>query len=216
MPKSHPASKARYISFPPLTLLPSSLPSLLLSRFNSNAALNHLLPSILSELKHPANRPQGTEDESVNALVERRFGQEFARNYLSAIVHGIYAADVRTLSVRAAFPFLWDAETRGNGSIVKGILKSAFVPRKGVKLEEDEHRFELGNVKDIMKDVSMFTFRDGMGTLPKALADWLLKKENVELKTSVEVSSIKPTSSGIDVSLLRLRLCRQIVKFLVA
>jgi len=96
---------------------------------------------------------------------------------------------------------LWDAEASGNGSIVKGILKSAFSPRKEVKPEEDERRFELGNLKDVMKNVSMFTFRDGMETLPRAMMDWLSTKRNAELKTSTRVSSIKPTSSGIDLVL---------------
>ena len=216
VPKSHLASKARYIPFPPLTHLPSSLPSLIRSRFSSNPALNNLLPSILSELKRPANRSEGIEDESVNSLVERRFGKDFARNYLSAIVHGIYAADARVLSVRAAFPFLWDAEESGNGSIVKGILKSAFSPRKEVKPGEDERSFELGNLKDIMKNVSMFTFKDGMETLPRALVDWLSTKRNAELKISTRVSSIKPTSSGIDVSCPQLHLfSRKLIIFLV-
>ncbi|KAF8338236.1 uncharacterized protein EI90DRAFT_2909240 [Cantharellus anzutake] len=198
--QSHPASKARYISFPPLTLLPSSIPSVLRSRFSTNPVLQALLPSVLSELGRPPNRPTGIRDESVHSLVERRFGEEFARNYLSAIVHGIYAADARSLSVRATFPFLWEAETRGNGSILKGILKSMFTPRKGVKAEEDEG-FELGSVKDTMKNVSMFTFKDGMRTLPGALANWLSTRSNVEIRTSTGVSSIKPTLTGIELTL---------------
>jgi oxygen-dependent protoporphyrinogen oxidase len=53
----------------------------------------------------------------------RRFGEPFARTFGSAMVHGIYAADSRILSVRAAFPTLWDAEEKGGGSIIRGLLR---------------------------------------------------------------------------------------------
>ena len=33
---------------------------------------------------------------------------------------GVYAADARKLSVRAAFPTLWEMEERGRGSVVRG------------------------------------------------------------------------------------------------
>lgn len=41
------------------------------------------------------------------------------------MVHGIYAANARSLSARAAFPFLWEAERRGQGSIIRGLVLDA-------------------------------------------------------------------------------------------
>lgn len=128
MPKHHPAARARYIHFPPLTLLPASLSSLLASHLTT-PQLRGLLPAILQEPLRKSNRhPIKEDDESAYSLVARRFGDRFAREYFSAIVHGIYAADSRSLSVRAAFPFLWEAERRGGGSVLRGLFLNALFP----------------------------------------------------------------------------------------
>ncbi|KAH7873100.1 uncharacterized protein C8R40DRAFT_1172744 [Lentinula edodes] len=47
----------------------------------------------------------------------RHFGPIFACTFGSALVHCIYSADSRQLSVRAAFPSLWAMEYRGFGSL---------------------------------------------------------------------------------------------------
>lgn len=126
VPKSHPAAKSRYINFPPLTLLPSSLPALLASPA-THPTLRGLLPAILREpFRRPNNKlSNDDDDESVYSLVARRFGDRFAREYLTSIIHGIYAADARALSVRATFPSLWNAERQGRGSILRGFIRNA-------------------------------------------------------------------------------------------
>jgi len=48
------------------------------------------------------------------------------------MVHGIYAADSRNLSVRSAFPFLWEAEKR-RGSVVGALFR-------GLGKEREEER----------------------------------------------------------------------------
>ena len=45
-------------------------------------------------------------DESVDEFLTRHFGIDFAQLFGSALIHGIYAADTRMLSVRATFPVL--------------------------------------------------------------------------------------------------------------
>ncbi len=78
----------------------------------------------------------------------------------SALVHGIYAADSRVLSVRAAFPSLWDAETRGHGSIVRGFFRAQALP------STPPQTYDVGDVSEHMKGVSAFSFREGMESLP--------------------------------------------------
>ena len=67
------------------------------------------------------------EDESVGAFVRRKFSAEFLDRLVEPFVSGIYAGDPEQLSLRAAFPRLYQAE-RSAGSVIRGALKS------GVKL----------------------------------------------------------------------------------
>jgi len=145
-----------------------------------------LLAALLSEPFGSANRPIIAEaDESVDAFLTRRFGESFARVFGSALVHGIYAADSRELSVRAAFPSLWDAETKGNGSVLLGMFKGG-----GTK---DEGAYELGDMVDRMKGVSVLSFKEGIEALPRALERHLATKENVEILKGTAVSSLRMT-----------------------
>ena len=99
-----------------------------------------------------AARPGALDDESVHEFFERRFGPDVARYAAGPIVSGVYADDPRTLSVRSAFPALWEAEGRG-GSVIRGFLKKAEVagPRP------PRHRARTLN------------FRGGLKTLPETL-----------------------------------------------
>ncbi|KDQ58487.1 hypothetical protein JAAARDRAFT_193052 [Jaapia argillacea MUCL 33604] len=185
IPRSHPSAQNRFLQVSGtqgLTKLPSSLLSFLTSP---------LLWPVLRELafRPPNRRIQGVEDdESVHSFLSRRFGETFARRYGSALVHGIYAADSRILSVRAAFPTLWDAESRGFGSVGRGVLFGAF----GVGKSSGEERYELGSIEEKMKGVSVYSFRDGMETLVQALVRDLEGMKNVRLVKDVEVTSVRP------------------------
>ena len=137
------------------------------------------------------NRPAGiqgagADDESVDAFLSRRFGEDFARVFGSALVHGIYGADSRTLSVRAAFPSLWDAETKGNGSVLWGMMR-------GGGAKKDENAYELGDMLDRMKGVSVLSFKDGIEALPRALEAYLAAKQNVEILKRTSVSGLEMT-----------------------
>ena len=46
-------------------------------------------------------------EESVFDFVSRRIGDEAARVLVDAMVSGIYAGDVRSLSLPATFPKMW-------------------------------------------------------------------------------------------------------------
>src|SRR6266702_1843640 len=63
-------------------------------------------------------------DESVADFVRRKFSAQLLDRLVGPFVSGIYAGDPERLSVRSAFPQLYEAE-RGSGSIVRGMLRLA-------------------------------------------------------------------------------------------
>jgi oxygen-dependent protoporphyrinogen oxidase len=128
------------------------------------------------------------EDESVDEFLSRRFGSEFARIFGSALVHGIYAADSRQLSVRAAFPSLWEAEGRGRGSLVTGFLRPS---RVSATAEVDDPPYQLGDVVEQMRGVSVYSFSQGIGALTDALLRELRTRQNVRLLGGVSATGIR-------------------------
>jgi len=76
----------------------------------------------------------------------RRFGEPFVRTFGSAMGHGIYATDLRNLSIKAVFPSMWGAEENGGGSVVWGFLK-------GGKKKEVKDNYVLGEMETVMKGV---------------------------------------------------------------
>ncbi|KAF8162792.1 protoporphyrinogen oxidase [Crassisporium funariophilum] len=192
VPKTAPAAKARFLYIPPshssdasisgLQRLPSSILTLL-----SSPLLPLILPAVLREPFKGANRPPGARDESVDAFLSRRFGEPFARTFGSALVHGIYATDSRKLSVRAAFRSVWEAEERGGGSVVRGFL----LGRKDKVKGGVGDAYELGGMEDVMREVSVYSFADGMETLTTALEEQLLLTKNVNIMRNTGVSNLR-------------------------
>ncbi|PPQ85350.1 hypothetical protein CVT25_000641 [Psilocybe cyanescens] len=190
VPRTAAPAKARFLYIPKsygssgpsgLQRIPSSIFSMI-----SSSLASVMLPAILFEPFKKANRPSNISDESVDSLFTRRFGETFARTFGSALVHGIYATDSRTLSVRAAFPAIWEAEERGWGSVVRGFL----MPKKKKEMAEQE-TYEMGNVPDMMRGTSVYSFRDGMETLTKAMERKLQATPNVSITKNAHISGLK-------------------------
>jgi hypothetical protein len=190
-PRASPAGRNRFLHVPPsqgLQALPSSILTAL------TLPLGRLvLRSVLSEPFARANTPTD-DDESVDAFFTRRFGAAFARTLGSALVHGIYAADSRKLSVGAAFPMLRASERRGNGSVIWGELgPAAWFGRAGTAGEEE--RWVTGERVDPVWDArvaaaAVLSFRGGMETLVRALVDALRGFRNVTLRSGTAVRTI--------------------------
>lgn len=168
-----------------------------------------LISSILTERYWPANRPQPIQvpederaekslymkvydDESVDSFLTRRFGAKVARLFGSSLVHGVYAGDSRILSVRASFPSLWEAEGRGKGSVITGIVRR----KSSTKTEEV---FDMGDVAKTMEGVSVFSFQDGIAALPMALSKRLDAMPAVQSNLSSGVTSLEPQEGGVKV-----------------
>jgi len=64
------------------------------------------------------------EDETVAAFVRRKFGEELLDRLVAPFVSGIYAGDAERISLRAAFPQLYEAE-KSAGSAIRGMMRTA-------------------------------------------------------------------------------------------
>ena len=78
----------------------------------------------LRVLTEPLRRGRGEDagDESVHDFAARRIGPEATTVLVDAMVSGIYAGDVRRLSVRSTFPKLWRMEAE-HGSLFRAMLR---------------------------------------------------------------------------------------------
>jgi protoporphyrinogen/coproporphyrinogen III oxidase len=89
----------------------------------------------LKLLREPFVASTKASDESILDFVSRRISPWFAENIIDPVITGIYAGDIRKLSVRSSFPKMWDFEQQ-HGSIIKGTIKnrrkSASKPSKGI------------------------------------------------------------------------------------
>ncbi|MBM4167269.1 MAG: protoporphyrinogen oxidase [Ignavibacteria bacterium] len=108
-------------------------------------------------------------EESIAQFVERRLGREFLDYFINPFVAGVFAGNPETLSVRSAFPKLYALEEK-YGGLIKGMLRGR---------KERKQRAE--KAKDSAK---MFSFKNGMQTLPKAIAKFL--GDDIFLNAKVE------------------------------
>ena len=129
-------------------------------------------------LKEPfvAPRPASLEDESVHSFFARRFGEEAALYGAGPMVSGVYAGDPRALSIRSAFPRLWEAEGAA-GSVVRGLLRRK--EKKGGAAASARHRPRT------------LTFDTGLFTLIEALLSRLSERLGFRLETNAAVVAVE-------------------------
>jgi protoporphyrinogen/coproporphyrinogen III oxidase len=82
-------------------------------------------------------------DESVAAFIRRKFSSQLLDRLVGPFVSGIYAGDPEQLSLRSAFPQLYEAE-QSAGSIVRGMLQLA-KSKKGTRERPTLQSFREGN-----------------------------------------------------------------------
>ena len=130
------------------------------------------LKTIFGLICEPFVRSKSPEHESVADFVSRRIGAEFLDKAIDPFVSGVYAGDPKNLSMRLAFPKLFEME-RDYGSLIMATIR-----RKTEKADPDFPR--------------TFSFRGGLKTLITALADAI--GEGVKLSTPV--SAIEAAGGG--------------------
>jgi protoporphyrinogen/coproporphyrinogen III oxidase len=134
--------------------------------------------ALLWDLLGKSHPPES--DESVADFIRRKFSPTLLDRLVGPFVSGVYAGDPEKLSLRAAFPTLYEAES-ASGSVIRGALavmrekkaKAGTTPREGPTLQ---------------------TFRHGNETLIRSLA----RKLGDHLVCDVELSSIEPLDPGRD------------------
>ena len=95
------------------------------------------------------------QDISIADFVRHRLGAEFLDNAIDPFISGIYAGDPEKLSVRTALPRLYALEEK-YGSLIKGAISGAKDRKK--------------NPEKSKQSAQQFSFKEGMQTLPNALA----------------------------------------------
>src|SRR5688572_1792815 len=80
------------------------------------------LKTIFSLLGEPFVRSKSPEGESVAEFVSRRISAEFLDKAVDPFVSGVYAGDPKNLSMRSAFPRLFEME-RDFGSLIVGTFR---------------------------------------------------------------------------------------------
>jgi oxygen-dependent protoporphyrinogen oxidase len=170
--QANPAAKKRFIiRGGKLTALPAGLIDLV--RCNAFSA-----QARLRLLKEPFVRTISADHETVSEFFERRLGREIVDYAVDPFISGIFAGDPERLSVKHAFPRIFELE-RGHGSLLAGALFS----RNGAK-----------RPKGITRTIS---FTEGMQTLTDSLSDRL--GASVRLNTAVR--SIVKDGNGFSVEL---------------
>lgn len=82
-------------------------------------------------------------DESVAAFIRRKFSGQLLDRLVGPFVSGVYAGDPEKLSMRSAFPSVYEAE-KASGSIVRGMLKIAKA-KNGPRERPTLNTFRQGN-----------------------------------------------------------------------
>ncbi|GKE01568.1 protoporphyrinogen oxidase, mitochondrial isoform X1, partial [Tanacetum coccineum] len=95
--------------------------------------------------------------ESVGGFFQRHFGKEVVEYLIDPVVAGTSGGDPESLSMRHAFPELWDLEIRF-GSVISGAVQS-MMSRGGKKNSSGNSKRRRGS----------FSFLGGMQTLTNAL-----------------------------------------------
>jgi oxygen-dependent protoporphyrinogen oxidase len=150
-------------------------PGLLASPFMSGGTRGAILRDIFGKSESPE------PDESVAAFIRRKFSDTLLDRLVGPFVSGIYAGDPEKLSLRAAFPILYEAE-KAAGSITRGVFK-VMKQRKAASSSAPQTPKEKPTLQ---------TFREGNETIIRAIAGRLAER----LSCGVEVGRIEALPAG--------------------
>ncbi len=101
-----------------LTPVPLSPLALFASSLLSWGTRRRILRDAIGRTRPPA------ADESIAQFTRRKFSTELLDRLVSPFVSGVYAGDPERLSVRSAFPQLYEAE-KTKGSVIRGMIAAA-------------------------------------------------------------------------------------------
>ncbi len=123
----------------------------------------HVLWNEWNQKKHSES------DETIFSFFSRHIGVEWTERFIDPLVSGIFAGDIRQLSIKSCFPQIYEV-AQNHESLLKGFLFD--------KKVEETSALQLNEVKS-----PLFTFKGGMRSLIDALATQLKKHIVVNVKT---------------------------------
>jgi len=159
-------------------------PGLLASSFMSGGTRTAILRDIFGKSESPE------PDESVAGFTRRKFSETLLDRLVGPFVSGIYAGDPEKLSLRAAFPILYEAE-KAAGSVTRGVFK-VLKQRKAVNGTQLQAPKEKATLQ---------TFREGNETLIHAIAASLAER----LTCGTEVTRVEALDCGQEPKAARFR-----------
>ncbi len=159
-------------------------PAILASSFFSGGTRSSVIRDILGSTRGPE------PDESVASFTRRKFSTTLLDRLVGPFVSGIYAGDPEKLSLRAAFPILYEAE-QASGSVIRGMFKVLKARKANKDLDAGPRERPL-----------LQTFKEGNESLIRALADVL----GAQLLCGIEVLSIGALDSGREPQAPRFRI----------
>lgn len=150
-------------------------PGLLTSSLMGGGTRTAILRDIFGKSESPE------PDESVAEFIRRKFSPTLLDRLVGPFVSGIYAGDPEKLSLRAAFPMLYEAE-KAAGSITRGVF-TVIKQRKTANGTRPQAPKEKATLQ---------TFRDGNETLIRAIAARLADR----LTCGTMVTRIEPLDAA--------------------
>lgn len=130
-----------------------------------------LMKGVIPALWNEWRTVPGTGDETIYDFISRRFSSHVAQQLIDPVVTGIYAGDIRQLSIRSCFPLLSNLEQK-YGSVLKGLLF-------GKKIKTQLSPF----IRNVQKS-PIFSLKGGMESLTKELERQL--KDSIRLNCYAE------------------------------
>ncbi|KAL6048695.1 oxygen-dependent protoporphyrinogen oxidase [Balamuthia mandrillaris] len=122
---------------------------------------------------------EADKDESVRSFFARRFASPRAADvFVDALCLGVFAAPAERLSMKACFPSFWEMEQK-YGSLTRGALMSSFFGDKDKQGRGGERR--RSEFVERMQRAKVYSFKQGMETLPAALARSLFGKTHEQM-----------------------------------
>jgi oxygen-dependent protoporphyrinogen oxidase len=139
---------------------------------------------LLTEVLRRSRPPEG--EETLAGFVRRKFDDDVLDYLVEPFISAIFAGDTEQIGVESAFPFLarWERE---HGSVMRGAIRSR---KRGTPTGSQSGTMPLSSGRElVVTDAlpTMGSFRKGLGTLPKAIAQRLgdsirfrARAENIE------------------------------------
>lgn len=185
--------------------------------FASSSFLRGLLGKILRSYSETTTSSEGSESaidvqgdlsQSLGDYLESQLGKDFVEDFASAIIHGIYAADIYKIDARKVLP--GPVYSQGKVNLLAYMLvfsrKNMYCANWDITLHQQKFFSKLGPEKieeyiNLCKSGSIFMLNRGMSRLTEKLAKRLNWADNVDVRLGRDVTSILPSSGGVKVGL---------------